>query len=63
MFGSGEEAFFYWEKVHVKQLLEVVHVSCPVLKKVDRWVWKVDKLQKISVNSTYGILRDVNEGD
>jgi len=40
-----------------------VHVWCPVLEKVDRWVWKVDKLQQFSVNSAYEILRGVNEGD
>jgi len=39
-------SLFDWEKVQVRQLLEVVHVSCPVMEKVDRWVWKVDKLQQ-----------------
>jgi len=56
-------SLFDWERVQVRQLLEVVHVSCPVLEKVDRWVWKFDKLQQFSINSAYGILRGVNEGD
>jgi len=33
------------------------------LEKVDRWVWKDDKFQEFFVNSAYGILRGVHEGD
>ena len=29
----------------VSQLLEVVHDSCPILEKVDMWVWKDDEFQ------------------
>ena len=56
-------SLFDREKVQVRQLLEVVHNSCPVLEKVDSWVWKDDKLQEFSFNSAYRILRGVHEGD
>jgi len=25
---------------------------------VDRWIWKINKIQEFSVNSVYGILRE-----
>ena len=60
---AWRKSLFDWEKVRVKQLLKVVHGSCLVLEKVDRWVWKDDKFQEFSVNLAYGILIGVHDGD
>ena len=56
-------SLFDLEKAQVCQLLKVVHDSCPILEKVDRWVWKANKFQEFSVNSIYRLLRGLYEGD
>jgi len=51
------KSLFNWEKDQLSQLLEVLHDSCPILGKVDRWVWTDVKFQEFSVNSAYNMLR------
>ncbi|XP_068491914.1 uncharacterized protein [Phaseolus vulgaris] len=48
---AWRRSLFDWEKVQVRQLLEVVHNSCPVLEKVDKCIWKDVKFQEFSVKS------------
>ena len=60
---AWQRSLFDWEKDQVRQLLEVVHDSCPALEKADRWVWKDVKVKEFSVKSGYEILRGVSEGD
>ena len=59
----GEEVFLTGKRLRFVSFSRVVHDSCPVLEKVDGWVWKANKFQEFSVNSAYGLLRGVREGD
>jgi len=60
---SWRKGLFVWESEHVTQLLETVHLSSPSINFDDKWVCNDGDSVKYSVNSAYGFLKDLLEGD